>query len=117
MDYIEEEVFRLTYLVHNFGEGMDVGVETDIPREAPRAETISHLWAQAATYERELAEMFGIDFPGSPRVNEPFILESWRDIPPMRRDFDTKEYSLRTYFHRPAPVFGAAADDGEGERS
>ncbi|WP_416208189.1 NADH-quinone oxidoreductase subunit C [Halomonas sp.] len=34
--------------------------------------------------QRELKEMFGIDFPGSPRVDEPFVLESWDDIPPMR---------------------------------
>jgi NADH-quinone oxidoreductase subunit C len=45
--------------------------------------------------------MFGIDFPGSPRVDEPFILESWDDIPPMRREFDTRAYSEARYFPRP----------------
>jgi NADH-quinone oxidoreductase subunit C len=63
-------------------------------------QSIHHLWAQAQVYQRELREMFGIDFPGCPRVNESFILEGWREIPPMRRDFDTKEYSERTYFPR-----------------
>jgi NADH-quinone oxidoreductase subunit C len=53
-----------------------------------------------ATYQRELKEMFGIDFQGSPRVNEAFILEGWDNIPPMRRDFDTKKYSEETYFPR-----------------
>jgi NADH-quinone oxidoreductase subunit C len=45
--------------------------------------------------------MFGIDFPGSPRVDESFVLEGWDEIPPMRREFDTREYSERTYFPRP----------------
>jgi NADH-quinone oxidoreductase subunit C len=45
--------------------------------------------------------MFGINFPGSPDVDKPFILEGWEEIPPYRRDFDTKEYSEKTYFPRP----------------
>jgi NADH-quinone oxidoreductase subunit C len=63
--------------------------------------SIHHLWQQAKIYQRELREMFGIDFPGSPGLHENFALEGWEDIPPMRRDFDTKEYSEKTYFPRP----------------
>ena len=44
--------------------------------------------------------MYGIDFPGSPRVDESFILEGWDDIPPMRREFDTKKYSEEIFFPR-----------------
>jgi NADH-quinone oxidoreductase subunit C len=29
------------------------------------------------------------------------MLEGWDDIPPMRREFDTKKYSEETYFPRP----------------
>ncbi|MBN2781385.1 MAG: NADH-quinone oxidoreductase subunit C, partial [Candidatus Marinimicrobia bacterium] len=71
---------------------------------------IHHLWKQAATYQRELKEMFGIDFPGSPRIDEPFILEGWQDIPPYRRDFDTKKYSEETYFPRPGRTTHDPAD-------
>jgi len=60
-----------------------------------------HLWEQVATYQREIKEMFGINFPGSPRVDESFLLEGWDDVPPMRREFDTKEYSEKTFFPRP----------------
>lgn len=120
VDLIEDGVFRLTYLLHNHALAADIGVEADIDRERARAESIHHLWAQAATYERELAEMFGIDFPDSPRAGEQFILESWRGMPPMRRDFDTKAYAEETYFVRPAPHRGAVArepaqsEDGNG---
>ncbi len=64
-------------------------------------ESIHHLWAQAATYQRELKEMYGVHFPGSPRIDDEFALEGWKDIPPMRRDFDTLAYSERTFFPRP----------------
>ena len=100
IDLIERSLFRLTYLLHSYDAGLDIGVQVDINRDAPVADSIHHLWAGAATYERELKEMFGIDFPGCPRVDEPFALEGWDEIPPMRRDFDTREYSERTFFPR-----------------
>ena len=101
VDVIEQGVFRLTYLLHDYTGGRDLGVEVEVDRDNAEMESIHLLWAQASTYQRELKEMFGIDFPESPRVDEPFILESWDDIPPMRREFDTRAYSEARYFPRP----------------
>lgn len=100
-DWIEDDKFQLTYLLNNPTEKIDLGVRVFISRENASMETAHHLWEQAATYQRELKEMFGIDFPDSPGVDKPFILEGWEDIPPYRRDFDTKQYSEDTYFPRP----------------
>ncbi len=101
VDWLEDGKFQLTYLLNNNTEKMDVGVRVFLGREHPEMESIHHLWKQAPTYQRELKEMFGIDFPGSPRIDEPFILEGWQEIPPYRRDFDTKAYTEETYFPRP----------------
>ena len=72
----------------------------DIEREDAEMTSIHTLWAQAWTYQRELHELWGIDFPGSPRVEEDFCLEGWDEIPPMRREFDTVEYCERTFTNR-----------------
>ena len=104
VDLIEEGVFRLTYMLHNYGTRHDLGIQTDIPRDPAVMESIHHLWPHGATYQRELREMYGIDFPGSPGVDESFMLEGWHDLPPMRREFDTKKYSEETYFPRPGRV-------------
>ncbi len=102
VDYPENEIMRLTYMVHSYNEKADVGILVELPRKEPVMESIHHLWRAAATYQRELFEMFGIDFPGSPDKDVPFILESWGDNPPpMRRDFDTRAYSEKTYYPRP----------------
>ena len=101
VDYMERGVFQLTYMLHNYEDKRDLGIRVEIERENATMTTAHHLWAQVCTYERELKEMFGIDFPGSPRVDEPFILEDWDNIPPMRREFDTKKYAEETYFPRP----------------
>lgn len=100
VDYIEQNLFQLTYLLHNYQNHTDIGIRVEVDRENPEMTSIHHLWAAAGVYQRELHEMFGINFPGSPRVEEPMILEGWDNIPPMRKEFDTKKYAEETYFPR-----------------
>lgn len=101
VDWIEDDSFQLTYLLHDRARARDLGVRLMLPRDQASMDSIHDLWPTAATYQRELREMFGIDFPDSPGVNEDFILEGWGDIPPYRRDFDTLEYARDTYRDRP----------------
>ncbi len=101
VDWLEDGVFQLTYLLANPNDNTEIGVRVMIERENATMESSHHLWENMETYQRELREMFGIDFPGSPRVNDNFILEGWDDIPPYRRDFDTKKYAEETFFPRP----------------
>jgi len=100
VDWLEEGQFQLTYLMNNRTLARDIGLRVMLPREGATMETIHDLWPTAETYQRELREMFGIDFPGSPRVNDNFALEGWVEIPPYRRDFDTLEYSQKNFRHR-----------------
>jgi NADH-quinone oxidoreductase subunit C len=104
VDHIEEGVFKLLYMLHNYETHHDLAVQCLISRENSTMETIHHLWPHGATYQRELKEMFGIDFPDSPGVNDNFVLEGWHDIPPMRREFNTTEYSVKTFFPRPGRI-------------
>lgn len=104
VDWLEDGLFQLTYILHNYQDHKDLGVKVMIPRDKPVMESIHHLWQQARTYQRELYEMFGISFPGSPGMTDPFILEGWDDMPVMRRDFDTKAYSDTHYSHRPREI-------------
>lgn len=101
VDWIEEGKFQLSYILNHPDKHIDIVFRCMISRDEATMESAHHLWKQVATYQRELKEMYGIDFPGSPGVDDPFILEGWDDIPPMRREFDTKQYSEDTYFPRP----------------
>ncbi len=101
VDWLEEGKFQLTYLMNNRAADLTLGVRVFIDREDAVGVDIHQLWPTAETYQRELKEMFGIDFPGSPRINDEFILEGWTDLPPYRRDFDSLAYSQQTYAERP----------------
>jgi len=100
VDWIEQNQFQLTYLLHNYESRTDLGIRVFLDRECPVMASIHHLWKQGRVYQQELHEMFGIDFPGSPDQDIPMILEGWQGPPPMRRDFDTKKYSEETYSNR-----------------
>ncbi|GKY87331.1 NADH-quinone oxidoreductase subunit C [Sinisalibacter aestuarii] len=100
VDWIEEGKFQLTYMINNREADQTLGLRLYIDRNDAEGDTIHDIWPTAATYQRELREMFGIAFPGSPRVDEEFILEGWTDMPPYRRDFDTLAYSQQTYVER-----------------
>lgn len=97
VDRIEEGVFQLTWILEDTGGSEIFMLSSDYPRENCSVPTLGDIWTTAVIFERELHEMYGIDFPGNPRQNEDFLLEGWKELPPMRRDFDTLEYSLRTY--------------------
>ncbi len=101
VDWIEDNVFQLTYLLNNPEQITEIGLRVMIDREKAEMESAHHLWPNVEVYQRELKEMYGINFPGSPRIDENFILEGWNDKPPYRRDFDTKEYAENNFFPRP----------------
>ena len=100
VDHIDDGKFQVTYLLHDYDAKTDINIRVFNDRDNPSLTTINTLWAGARVYERELKEMFGIDFPGSPRVDEGFVLEGWDTIPPMRKDFDTAKYSEETFYPR-----------------
>lgn len=100
VDWIEDGQFQLTYLLSNRDQACDIGLRVMLPRDGASMASIHDIWPTAATYQRELREMFGIDFPDSPRVNEEFILEGWVDMPPYRRDFDTKKFAEENFKER-----------------
>ena len=101
LDRIENEIFQLTYMLHNYNINISLGVRIKLNRTEPEMFSIHHLWEHAETFQRELKELFGIDFPGSPGIDDGFVLEGWDNIPPMRRDFDTVKYNEETFFPRP----------------
>lgn len=100
VDWLEDEHFELVYILWSPEQKIQLLVKTLLNRENDEIENVDMLWRQINTYEREIREMFGIQFTGLQGRQE-FILEDWDQMPPMRRDFDTAAYVGDAYFHRP----------------
>ena len=96
IDLIKEGKFGLVYHLWSYGSRSHVFVRTKVDRKAPSIDSVYDIYRPAITYEREIKEMFGVDFPGNPRLTQ-FILEDWEGIPPMRKDFDLRGYAKETF--------------------
>ena len=97
VDYIDEQEFELIYHLWSHQEKIRAIVKVRIPREVPMVKSVVDLWAGAQIHEREDHELFGINFEGNPNLS-PLFLEDWEEIPPFRKDFDTRKYVKEKYY-------------------
>jgi len=100
VDWIEENEFELCFILTCYMQNDDevtgrqrlhIILKTRIPREKPQFKTVTGIFPNAEPYEREIHELFGISFEGHPRLT-PLFLEREYEIPPFRKDFDTRKY-------------------------
>jgi len=100
VDWIEDKEFELVYILTRYMQNDDeyldsqrlhIILKTPIPREKPQFKTACGIFPNAEPYEREIHELFGISFEGHPRLT-PLLLERDYEIPPFRKDFDTRKY-------------------------
>jgi len=105
VDWIEENEFELVYILAPYmqsneeytgREKVHLIVKIRIPREKPQFETITNLFQNAEPYEREIHELFGVVFEGHKRLT-PLFLDRWKQMPPFRKDFNTREYVKKTF--------------------
>jgi len=127
VDWPDDEELEVVYIVSRYpasadapaanedetptpGNGMAEGSPTQVvlkirvPRESPTLETAIGIYPVAEPYEREIHELFGVHFEGHPRLT-PLFLERDYEIPPFRKDFDTRDYVEK--------VFGSVPPVGE----
>lgn len=111
VDWPDENKMEVVYVLFNWEEPVYVQIRTKIDRENPVMDTILPIFPGAQYYEREAHEFFGISFPGNPDHKKQLILEEWDDIPPLRKDFNPRDYSDKKYTKREYPDVHANVDE------
>jgi NADH-quinone oxidoreductase subunit C len=100
VDWIEDDCFELCFILTSYmqnnveytdNQRLHIILKTPIPREKPQFKTAIGIFPNAEPYEREIHELFGIKFEGHPRLT-PLLLEREYEIPPFRKDFDSRKY-------------------------
>lgn len=104
VDWIDKEKLELVYVLSSYFENDHIILKTSIPRKEPNFITVIDIFENAEPYEREIHELFGINFEGHPRLT-PLFLERNYEVPPFRKDFDTREY-VKELFDKIPPVEG-----------
>ena len=91
VDWPDDDAFELVYHVWSYELQSLVSAHTRIPREPGVYISVYDIYTPAAFFERDIHEMFGVYFEGSPDMSK-FILTEWDGPPPMRKDFDSEAW-------------------------
>lgn len=65
-----------------------VVVKVQLDRNKPEIETVSHIWRTAEFHEREVYEMFGVNFLNHPDLRLLILPDGWEGKNPLRKDFE-----------------------------
>ena len=91
VDWMEQGEFELVYHVWSYELSVMVSAHIRISRDSGAYLSVYDLYKPAAFFERDIHEMYGLFFDGSPDM-EKFILTEWDGPPPMRKDFDSEAW-------------------------
>lgn len=63
-------------------------VKVKLDRAKPEIESVSDIWKTALFHEREVFEMFGVEFLNHPDLRLLILPEGWEGKNPLRKDFE-----------------------------
>lgn len=90
VDYLDrpevEGRFRMVYHLLNMEKRELVRVKAHVEDEDVKVPTVSDLFGTADWLEREVYDMFGLEFEGHPDLRRILMAEDFEDFP-LRRDF------------------------------
>ena len=84
-------VYHLTSTDHR----QPVVVKVQLDRNKPEIETVSQIWRTAEFHEREVYEMFGVNFLNHPDLRLLILPDGWEGKNPMRKDFEDPVNMIR----------------------
>ena len=85
VDYAEN--FEMVYRVTSRSLSCSAFVKSRIPRSEPQIASLCDVWPAANWQEREVFDLFGIDFTGHPDMRRILLPAEWPGWP-LRKDYD-----------------------------
>jgi NADH-quinone oxidoreductase subunit C len=80
-----EERFEIVYILYSFSRNERIRVKTRI-KEGEKPQTVSDVHLTANWLEREVYDMFGIEFAGHPDLRRILMPDEWLGYP-LRKDY------------------------------
>ena len=89
--YPSEPRFQVTYHMVSHKLKQRIRIIARLEGTAPSIPTIVGVWPAANFYEREVFDLFGIDFPGHPNLKRIMMPDDWNGNP-LRKDYPVEGY-------------------------
>jgi len=95
VDYLEVKSprYEVVYHIHRFGpdceENIRIRLKAELTDDDPKIDSVVSIWSGADWLEREVYDMFGIEFTGHPDLRRILMPEGYKPYP-LRKDFDVR---------------------------
>jgi NADH-quinone oxidoreductase subunit C len=89
--YPAEPRFQVAYSILSMGLKQRIRINARVSGDDPRIDSITSIWPSANFYEREVFDLFGIHFPGHPRLTRIMMPDNWNGHP-LRKDYPVEGY-------------------------
>lgn len=87
--------FTMVYHLSSTKFRHNIVVKAKLDYTIPEIETVSHIWQTANFHEREVYEMFGVNFLNHPDLRLLILPDGWEGKYPMRKDFEDPVNMIR----------------------
>jgi NADH-quinone oxidoreductase subunit C len=89
--YPTEPRFQISYSILSLALKQRIRLAARVSGDNPRIDSITSIWPSANFYEREIFDLFGVDFPGHPRLTRIMMPDNWEGHP-LRKDYPVEGY-------------------------
>jgi NADH-quinone oxidoreductase subunit C len=83
--------FQVSYHILSHAHKERIRLRVMLPAEDPSVETVTSVWPGANYYEREVFDLFGIQFEGHPNLRRIMMPDDWVGHP-LRKDYPVEGY-------------------------
>lgn len=91
---VDCERFEIVVQLINHHSRERLGLRVQVPADEPEVPSLFDLWPGSENLEREVFDMFGIDFAGHPDMSRVLMPEDWNGHP-LRKDYSVGEIPVQ----------------------
>ena len=86
----DAQTMEVVYNLYSIPFHCSLMLKVVLPREKPQVESVSSIWKSANWLEREVYDMFGIQFKNHPDLRRILMPNDWEGFP-LRKDYQHQE--------------------------
>jgi NADH-quinone oxidoreductase subunit C len=86
VDWPKRNVIEIVYHLLSYRHRHAIVLKVEADRASPSVPTVECVWKTANWFEREIWDLFGVDFPGHPDLRRIMLPDDWVGHP-LRKDY------------------------------